>query len=189
MVSRALLLLVSAKGREALHSRRMQAQLVLANKVHFDLERATTSGTLRHLDLEVQPFAGLDKFGRARMIVKLATHLPAYCLYGATKLSILFPVAAIDNNLYAGKNRARVVEIAPLRWNGELFTGAFFATNDTLLHPMLLHDQVVRFDYPAEMASLQEWVRAFCLEKGREPHSTPLASLDTLDKNQHSCQR
>ena len=141
-----------------------KSHLRLATEVYADLALATTVGNLCHLNLDLQAFTGLDAFGRARITAKIAMHLPAYCTYGATKLSILVPSDAAENYPHHGETRARVVEIAPLQYGGELFTSPFFATKtNSVTHPMLQGDQVVRFDYTTQMADFHEWIITFCL--------------------------
>lgn len=141
----------------------MVTDLQLATQVYADLTLATQRGNLRHLKLELCPFTGLlDVYGRARFTVAIPMKAPAFSVWGAQTLSVVVP-----SNDTGGS--ANVVEIAPLRYGGELFTSPHFAEEGGdagTVHPMLRGDQVVSFVYPKHVSDFHEWILTFCVLGG-----------------------
>ena len=135
--------------------------LELLKTAHADLTMATQRGNLRHLNLEVPSFTGLlDAYGRARFTVAIPMNALAFSVWGAQTLSVVVP------SKNEGEPAPRVVEIAPLRYGGELFASPHFAEEGGdagTVHPMLHGDQVVSFVYPTQVAALHEWILTFCV--------------------------
>jgi hypothetical protein len=142
----------------------MKTPVRLGAEVYADLTVAMSAGTLCHYGLELSPFTGTDACGRVRFEIGLNMHLPAFVDWGATHLSICVPQNIAGNRAERGEE-ACVVELAPLQYGGEPFTTSFYVKQQpsTRVHPMLQHDQVVRFLYPYEIAVFHEWILAFCL--------------------------
>jgi len=147
----------------------MKSLLQLGMEVYADLAIATDIGHLQHLGLELEPFTGLDAFGRPRFLIKLPMSAPAFYGWGAQTFSVIVPWDAMGNRVDRGES-ASVVEIAPLRYGGALFDSPYFAEEKGqggYVHPMLRDDQIKRFCYPQQMANFHEWITAFC-NKGRD---------------------
>tara|TARA_B110000444_G_scaffold222570_1_gene224585 strand:- start:108 stop:569 length:462 start_codon:yes stop_codon:yes gene_type:complete len=143
----------------------MKTHLQLATQVYADLTLATQVGNLRHIGIQMHPFTGLDAYGRARFQMAIPMKAPAFSEWGAQIFSVVIPSDAMGNRHYLGES-ASVVEIAPLRYGGELFASPYFAEEKGeggTVHPLLRDDQVVRFGYPKQMADFHEWILAFCV--------------------------
>ena len=140
----------------------MKTREKLAVDVFGDLAHATTIGHLNHLKLDLHPFTGRDQYNRLRFTMSIPMKLPAFQDFGAQCFSITIPTDAPANR---GES-ASVVEIAPLRYGGELFDSPYFAEEKEqsgVVHPMLRDDQVVRFAYPKEVLAFHEWINKFCV--------------------------
>ena len=137
----------------------------LAMEVYTDLALATTMGPLSHLELDLHPFTGRDELGRPRFKMDIPMHQPAFQDFGAQCFSVIVPWDAMGNRLDLGES-ASVVEIAPLRYGGELFDSPSLHAKDGVTHPMLCGDQIQRFPYPTNARSFHEWIVKFCVTRG-----------------------
>ena len=91
----------------------MKSYLRLGTEVYSDLMLAASVGNLCHLELDLQPFTGVDPFGRVQFKINLPMNLPAYYEWGVTSLSICIPTDARGNRDRLCES-ASVVDIAPL---------------------------------------------------------------------------
>lgn len=142
----------------------MKTPVRLGAEVYADLTLAMSVGNLCHYGLQLSPFTGVDACGRVRFEIGLNMKLPAFVDWGVTHLSINVPPNVVGNRADLGE-AACVVELAPLQYGGEPFTTSFYVKKrpGARVHPMLQHDQVVRFFYPYNMAGFHEWIVVFCL--------------------------
>ena len=143
----------------------MKSYLRLGSEIYSDLMLAASVGNLCHLELDLQPFTGVDPLGRVQFKINLPMNLPAFYEWGVTSLLIRIPTDARGNRDHLCES-ASVVDIAPLQYGDEPFSTSFYARNHPGLrvHPILRESLFARFWYPDDMASFHSWIVAFCLQ-------------------------